>query len=320
MAVYQSAPRRAPVETDLPPSVGLLGLSLCAPPKRWDEINKQRPGPFDTFHSNLGVPGTRVHASHRHPPPPARLRARRGFFGVALARKHSALVTRRQSLFLQTMPAPLTLPVFQAEAAVFACALSTRYEPSLFAVTDGKAVGTHVEHAFIAHLRTLYSFPEGNSAKGIDIPSLDVDIKVTSVRQPQSSCPFRNARQKIYGLGYSLLIFVYDKTDDRRRRAAKLDILHTVFVASAQTGDFQTPTGLRRLIENQANRDDILAFFAERLLPVDSIEAERLAEEVLTNPPPIGYLTISNALQWRLQYGRAIEQAGQVSGVTRLSP
>jgi len=53
-------------------------------------------------------------------------------------------------------------------------------------------------------------------------------------------------------------------------------------------------------------------------LPV--IEAERLADEVLADPPAIGYLTISNALQWRLQYSRAIEQAGQVVGVARLSP
>jgi len=41
-----------------------------------------------------------------------------------------------------------------------------------------------------------------------------VDIKVTSIRQPQSSCPFKSARQKIYGLGYSLIVFVYDKKDD----------------------------------------------------------------------------------------------------------
>jgi len=32
----------------------------------------------------------------------------------------------------------------------------------------------------------------------------------------------------------------------------------------------------------------------------------------------IGYLTISNALQWRLQYSRVIEQAGKVEGVLRL--
>ena len=41
------------------------------------------------------------------------------------------------------------------------------------------------------------------------------DIKVTSITQPQSSCPFKNARQKIYGLGYNLLVFVYNKEDSR---------------------------------------------------------------------------------------------------------
>jgi hypothetical protein len=48
----------------------------------------------------------------------------------------------------------------------------------------------------------------GNLAKGIDFPELGVDIKVTSIRQPQSSCPFKSVRQKIYGRGYSLLVFV----------------------------------------------------------------------------------------------------------------
>jgi hypothetical protein len=72
------------------------------------------------------------------------------------------------------------------------------------------------------------------------------------------------------------------------------------------------------MIENQANRDDILAYFEERLLPVDDIEAQTLAEEVLRNLPQVGYLTISNALQWRLQYSRVIEQAGKVEGVLKL--
>jgi hypothetical protein len=77
-------------------------------------------------------------------------------------------------------------------------------------------------------------------------------------------------------------------------------------------------SGLRRLLENNANRDDILAFFQERMLPVDEVGVEALADEVLRSPPEIGYLTVSNALQWRLQYGRVIEQAGRVGGIIRL--
>jgi len=38
------------------------------------------------------------------------------------------------------------------------------------------------------------------------------------------------------------------------------------------------------LLENKANRDDLLAFFQERLLPVDEIEAGNLADEVLRTP------------------------------------
>jgi len=65
-------------------------------------------------------------------------------------------------------------------------------------------------------------------------------------------------------------------------------------------------------------QDDILAFFEERMLPVEDIAARKLADELLKNPPTIGYLTISNALQWQLQYQRVIDAAGKVQGVFRL--
>jgi hypothetical protein len=216
------------------------------------------------------------------------------------------------------MPKPLTVQLLQKEASSFAKTESKHPEPSLFGVTDGKAVGTYLEHKFQTHLQSRYTYGRGNSAKGIDFPVLGVDIKVTSIRQPQSSCPFKSARQKIYGLGYSLLVFVYDKHDDPAAKTSRLHIQHTIFVQKGRTADYQTTSGLLRLIKNKANRDDILAFFQERILPVDEVEAETLADEVLRHPPEIGYLTVSNALQWRLQYGRVIEQAGKVGGILRL--
>ncbi len=213
---------------------------------------------------------------------------------------------------------PLSIELLQSEACSFAKTESKYAEPSLFGVTDGKAVGTYLEHKFQTLLHGRYVYGRGKSAKGIDFPELGVDIKVTSVRQPQSSCPFKSARQKIYGLGYSLIVFVYDKHDDQKTRTGRLDIQHTIFVEKERTADHQTTSGLRRLLEKKANRDDILAFFQERMLPVDEVEAEALADEVLGNPPEVGYLTVSNALQWRLQYGRVIEQAGKVGGILRL--
>jgi len=212
----------------------------------------------------------------------------------------------------------LTRELLCQEAAAFAAIESHVYEPQLFGVSDGKAVGTYFEQKFRTYLSARYEFEQGNSAKGIDFPSIDVDMKVTRITQPQSSCPFKSARQKIYGLGYSLLIFVYDKVDDQTLRAARLQVLHTVFVEASRTADYQTTSGILKLLENQANADDLVAFMLERFLPVDEVQAFHLAEEILVNPPQLGYLTISPALQWRLQYSRIIQFAGVVDGIDKV--
>lgn len=213
---------------------------------------------------------------------------------------------------------PLTLKKLLAEAAGFSEAESKHDEPALFGVTDGKAVGTYLEHKFTSHLRERYSFGAGNSAGGIDLPGLNVDIKVTSIRQPQSSCPFKSAHQKIYGLGHHLVIFVYEKSDDAAARTGRLDMMHTIFVDRSRTGDFQMTGGLRQIVRNDGNEDDIVAFLQDKNLPVDDTEARNIAKRVLKEPPLQGYLTISNALQWRLQYGRVISQAGAVDGLSRV--
>ena len=133
---------------------------------------------------------------------------------------------------------------------------STYNEPSLYGVTDGKAVGTYLEHKFHALLETKYTYDQGSSAKGIDFPSLKVDIKVTSIKQPQSSSPFESARQKVLGLGYALLIFVYEKLDDDVKRTGKLQIRHTIFVDASRTADYQTTRGIREILEGEGNSDD----------------------------------------------------------------
>lgn len=220
----------------------------------------------------------------------------------------------------RTLPdkTPLTLEALLAEAADFAEVESKYDEPALFGVTDGKAVGTYLEHKFASYLVERYTFGAGNSANGIDLPSLNVDIKVTSIRQPQSSCPFKSARQKVYGLGYHLIVFVYEKTDDATARTGRLDMMHTIFVDKKRTGDFQMTRGLRQILQNDGNEDDIVAFLQDKNLPIDDIEARNIAEAVLKEPPLQGYLTVSNALQWRLQYGRVISQAGAVDGISRV--
>lgn len=191
-------------------------------------------------------------------------------------------------------------------------------EPSLYGITDGKAVGTYLERKFTSYLAENFEYEPGNSATGIDLPGLGVDIKVTSFKQPQSSCPFESASQKVFGLGYHLLVFVYEKIDDHSNQTGRLNMHHAIFIDKNCTGDFQTTKGLLDILKNDANKDDIIAFINERNLPVDEIGANRLAEQILKLPPKQGYLTVSNALQWRLQYGRVIQMAGNTPGIIRI--
>ena len=97
----------------------------------------------------------------------------------------------------------LTIENLIEEARIFCVSESTYKHKELYGVTDGKAVGTLIEQKFQSHLNNKYEVTVGSSARGIDLPSDDIqtDIKVTSIRQPQSSCPFKDAKQKIFGLG-----------------------------------------------------------------------------------------------------------------------
>ncbi|ODS31286.1 MAG: hypothetical protein SCARUB_03579 [Candidatus Scalindua rubra] len=139
------------------------------------------------------------------------------------------------------MKQKLSIEILVKEAKAFCKSESKLDNPDLFGITDGKAVGTFIEHKFQDYLSSKYSYKIGSSANGIDMPSKDIntDIKVTSIKQPQSSCPFRNARQKIYGLGYNLLLFVYEKNDDPNRKTSRLNFVHCSFIYKNRTADYQ---------------------------------------------------------------------------------
>lgn len=201
------------------------------------------------------------------------------------------------------------------EANYFCKAMTKENHQALMGVTDGKAVGTYIEHRFQNYLNSKYTIKNGSSVKGIAIPypMINTDIKVTSTVRPQSSCPFKNARQKIYGLGYNLIVFVYDKHDTNT--SCKLDFIHCTFIESDRTADYTITKRLREMIEDDANEEDIIAFLNDKNIPGDEMIYQDLADEIVKRTPQQGYLTISNALQWRLQYKRVIRLANSVEGV-----
>jgi hypothetical protein len=209
----------------------------------------------------------------------------------------------------------LTLESLYKTTKEFCLAESQIDFPELIGVTDGKAVGTFVEHRLKNYLSERFNLIVGNSASGIDLPTPDIntDIKVTSIRQPQSSCPYKSSRQKIFGLGYNLLVLVYEKTDTSK--TSRLNFKNCTFISKERTADFTTTKRLIEMIEDGAIKEDIVAYFMDKNIPGDEITLEQLAEEVLVKEVLQGYLTISNALQWRLQYQRVISLSNSVNGV-----
>jgi hypothetical protein len=224
------------------------------------------------------------------------------------------------SIKLNIMKQALTIELLIKEAYEFCVNETTFHNKDLYGVTDGKAVGTFIEHKFQLFLKSKYIFEIGSSAKGIDLPSpeINTDIKVTSIKQPQSSCPFKNGNQKIFGLGYNLLVFVYEKIDNPITATSNLNFISCSFIEKELTGDYTTTYRLREMLKDGANLEDIESYLRDKNIPADDLTIHQIAEKVLNESPKQGYLTISNALQWRLQYGRVVTLKTNVDGIIKI--
>ena len=217
------------------------------------------------------------------------------------------------------MKPKLELDMLVKEAKAFCEIEAKKNHIQLWGTTDGKAVGTYVEHKFKRYLKEKYEFTIGNSASGIDLPDDDIntDIKVKSIKQPQSSCPYKDSKQKIFGLGYNLLVFVYDKIDSENE--CKLNFINCTFINANRTADYTTTKRINEMINDGANKEDIMGYFMDRAIPGDEITLSNLADLVIKHAPNQGYLTISNALQWRLQYARVISLNNEIEGVVNVN-
>ena len=212
--------------------------------------------------------------------------------------------------------APLTIEAMKSEATVFVRELSVQPIAELYNVSDGKAVGTYVEHAFKNWLALRYSYEHGNSANGLDLPSINTDIKVTSIARPQSSSPFKSAWQEIGGMGYNLMVFVYEKKNNPRNHTSILDFRNAIFIDRSRTADYRLTKNIREValdeeMSDEVKADEIEAILMNKQLPVDDATRRNWAEQLVHEPPEQGAITVSNALQWRLAYNWAIELAAK---------
>ena len=115
-----------------------------------------------------------------------------------------------------------------------------------------------------------------------------------------------------------MLVFVYRKHDDPNRKKGMLEFVSCNFIDKSRTADYQTTTGIHKILSNDGNQDDIYAFLVDHNIPGDDVTLFNLAKDIIDNPPIIGYLTVSNALQWRLQYSRIVTMSEKVDGIEQI--
>jgi hypothetical protein len=101
-------------------------------------------------------------------------------------------------------------------------------------------------------------------------------------------------------------------------KTANLNFVSCSFVSKERTADYTTTYRLREMVKDKANTADIIAYLSDKNIPADEITLGKLAKQILQTPPQQGYLTISNALQWRLQYQRIVTLDKEVKGITKI--
>lgn len=124
--------------------------------------------------------------------------------------------------------------------------------------------------------------------------------------------------KKYLGSGYNLLVFVYDKKDNPETQTANLDFVSCSFVSKERTADFITTSILNDMKKVGANVEDIISFLTGIKIPADKITLKQIAELILSSEIMVGYLTISNALQWRLQYKRIVNLSEDIPGIHKI--
>ena len=202
----------------------------------------------------------------------------------------------------------LTKDALIKEAELFCARENSKKHQELVGINDGKSIGTFIEHEFKKYLQNKYEFNMGSSAQGIDFPDehINTDLKVTSNKKPQNSCPFTDVRQKIYGLGYNLLLIIYSKHDENNNSTLKFE--SCTFIDKEETGDYILTKNLRKMVENKWDKEKIFYYLQECNLPCDDNTLDIITDEIIKNPPKQGYLTLSNAFQWRLKYNHKEKQ------------
>lgn len=188
----------------------------------------------------------------------------------------------------------------------------------IFGAVSCHVVNSFVERCFLEHLSDYYNLDVGFSPLNVALPSINTEIRTAPVDRPDTFCPYISSRQKIYGLGYNLLLMLYVKTDDNAAREGHFAIKSCEYVSAERTADHMTTKILHEILLGGGNQDDVFAFLSDWMQGVPIERLKELAAEIIQTPPTIGFLTISQSRQWRLQASHVIGECAGVEGLTHI--
>ena len=166
-----------------------------------------------------------------------------------------------------------------------------------------KRIGTYFEEELRVWFEEKHGLvSEGSVAKGIDLPAFNLDVKTTSNRQPQSSSPFDDPGERITGVDYNILLFVYDKQSVEDGN--QFGIVSCVYIPKERASDYRKSENASKLVADYREgklSESELREQLEELTGIGAISDDKF-EEIKENPPEKGAITMTPAVQWRFNY------------------
>jgi len=171
-----------------------------------------------------------------------------------------------------------------------------------------KRIGTYFEKELREWFEEKHGFvSEGSVAEGIDLPAFNIDVKMTSNRQPQSSSPFDDPGERITGVDYNILLFVYDKHSVEEGN--QFDIESCAYIPKERASDYRKSENAAKLVEDYRESklsESELREQLEELTGIGAISDEKF-NEIKENPPKEGAITMTPAVQWRFNYNKMVK-------------
>jgi hypothetical protein len=175
--------------------------------------------------------------------------------------------------------------------------------------STSKQIGTYFEKELRNWFEENHGLvSEGSVAEDIDLPAFNLDVKTTSESQPQSSSTFEDPGERITGVDYNILLFVYDKKPVNDGN--KFEIKTCAYIPKERASDYRKSADAVKLVADYRDgklTEPELRAQLEDLTGIGAISDEKF-EEIKENPPEKGAITITPAMQWRFNYNKMVKE------------